>query len=269
MLQIGEELQCGVFDSRILRKNTAKSADRRVLCYELELFHDDNGVSHVDGSTYPVRRGMLLCAKPAQIRYSDFPVRCSYIRMRAGVDAELDALLSHAPDCFYITDAGEMEELVVLFAKLGAMLMGGGDAPWNTLRVNTCFLEILCRVFRLWQGGDTARDLAPRGMVRDACEFMREHYKEPCTLARMADALHISPNHLHTVFTKEMGLTPFAFLTQKRVEQAKRLIMAGERSMLEIGLEVGFCSQSHFNKVFKEQTGQTPVAYRRSLSEHY
>ena len=58
-------------------------------------------------------------------------------------------------------------------------------------------------------------------------------------------------------------------MTDKRVRRAKRLIAAGERSMLEIALETGFCSQSHFNKVFREATGFTPAAYRRRLLEQY
>ena len=58
-------------------------------------------------------------------------------------------------------------------------------------------------------------------------------------------------------------------MTKKRVEQAKKQIMAGEKTMLEIALECGFCSQSHFNKVFKEQTALTPVEYRKKLLERY
>ncbi|MBP3397122.1 MAG: helix-turn-helix transcriptional regulator [Clostridia bacterium] len=55
----------------------------------------------------------------------------------------------------------------------------------------------------------------------------------------------------------------------RRIEQARRLISAGDKSMLEIALELGFCSQSHFNKVFKKETGMTPAAYRRGMLERY
>ena len=58
-----EELQCGVFDSTVLRGIKGKSADREVVHYELELFHREGGVSHVEGTAHTVRRGMLLCAK--------------------------------------------------------------------------------------------------------------------------------------------------------------------------------------------------------------
>ena len=49
----------------------------------------------------------------------------------------------------------------------------------------------------------------------------------------------------------------------------KRLIAAGRESMLDIALETGFCSQSHFGKVFKSHTGMTPKEYRRSIIDIY
>lgn len=267
-----EELQCGVFDSAVLRGVKGKSADREVMHYELELFHKESGISHVEGNAYPVRRGMLLCAKPGQIRYSDFPVRCSYIRIQPKKDGEIDRLLAAAPDRIYIEDESEIEELMALFTRLCTVLIGNDPAKEavNGLRANAILLDILYRLGRLWQGsGDvTAKTPIPR-LAADAYEYINEHYAEECSLRAIAAALHVSPNYLHAVFSREVGVTPFAYVTSQRVRRAKRLIAAGEKTMQEIALEVGFCSQSHFNKVFKEQTGSTPAAYRRRLLERY
>ena len=272
MLLPREELQCGVFDSAILRGNKIKSAGRKVVNYELELFWREGGVSHVDGAAYPTKRGMLLCAKPGQIRYSDFPVRCSYIRIQPQRDTALDTLLSNAPDCLYIEDENAIEELMGLFSKLGSVLIGGAPAAedLNGLRANALLLEILYRTEKIWHGdGEAAVKKPLHRIVADAYEYLNEHYVEECSLHSIAQALHVSPNYLHAVFLREVGVTPFAYVINKRVCRAKRLIAAGERSMLEIALDVGFCSQSHFNKVFKEHTGMTPVAYRRLLLEEY
>ncbi|MBQ8357429.1 MAG: helix-turn-helix transcriptional regulator [Clostridia bacterium] len=272
MLLPREELQCGVFDSTVLRGNKAKSPRRRVIHYELELFHKEGGVSHVAGAAYPARRGMLLCAKPGQERYSDFPVRCSYIRIQPRKDSDIDRLLATAPDCIYMEDEAEAEELLGLFVKLCSLLIGTVPEreDLNTLRANAVLLDILYRLGRLWQGsGDVTAKTPIHRLAADAYEYFNEHYAEDCSLKTVAAALHVSPNYLHSVFLREVGVTPFAYVTDKRVRCAKRLIAAGERSMLEIALEVGFCSQSHFNKVFKEQTGMTPAAYRRRLLEQY
>ncbi|MBE6702801.1 MAG: helix-turn-helix transcriptional regulator [Ruminococcaceae bacterium] len=267
-----EELQCGVFDSSVLRGNKVKSAGRRVVNFELELFHREGGVSHVGDGTYPARRGMLLCAKPGQTRYSDFPVRCSYIRIQPRKDSEIDALLAAAPDCLYIKDEGIVEELMALFTKLCSVLIGAAPerAVPNGIRSNGILLDILYRLQRLWQGsGDVAAKTPIHRIAADAYEYFNEHYAEDCSLKTVAAALHVSPNYLHSVFLREVGVTPFAYVTDKRVRRAKRLIAAGEKSMLEIAMETGFCSQSHFNKVFREATGQTPAAYRRRLLEQY
>ena len=81
----------------------------------------------------------------------------------------------------------------------------------------------------------------------------------------IADAVQISPNHLHMVFSRETGMTPFEYVLKKRIAHAQRLIMAADKSMLEIALKTGFCSQSHFNKAFRATTGTTPLQYRKQL----
>lgn len=266
-----EELQCGVFDSTVLRGAKKKSADRIVTMYELELFHRDSGTSHVAQSTYSARRGMLLCAKPGQMRHSDFPVRCSYIRIQPQKDSDVDRLLSTAPDCLYIEDESAVEELMGLFTQLCSLLIGDhATEGLSSLRANRVLLDILYRLGRLWQGsGDVVAKTPIHRIAANAYEYINEHYAEDCSLHRIAAALHVSPNHLHTVFSREVGQTPLAYVMQCRVHRAKRLIAAGEKSMQEIALEVGFCSQSHFNKVFKEHTGETPASYRRRLLERY
>ena len=272
MLLPREELQCGVFDSTVLRGNKPKSQERLVSKYELELFHREGGVSHVEEGAYPARRGMLLCAKPGQRRYSDFPVRCSYIRIEPGKDDTIDALLAAAPDCTYIDSDAEIEELMAKFTRLcGAQIgISAEREAANTLRANAIFAEILYRLAVLWQGSAREAEKAPlHRLAAEAYEYLDEHYAEKCSLRDVAAVLHVSPNYLHSVFLREVGMTPYAFVTDKRIRRAKRLIAAGERSMLEIATETGFCSQSHFNKVFKQSTGYTPAAYRRRLLEQY
>lgn len=267
-----EELQCGVFDSAVLRGNKPRSPERLVSKYELELFHKEGGVSHVEGAAYPARRGMLLCTKPGQRRYSDFPVRCSYIRIEPRKDSAVDALLAAAPDCVYIAEESEIEELMAQFTRLCSALIGisaEGEAS-ITLRANAILTELLYRLAVLWQGRVTEATHTPlHRLAAEAYEYLDEHYAEKCSLRDVAAVLHVSPNYLHSVFLREVGMTPYAFVTDKRIRRAKRLIAAGERSMLEIATETGFCSQSHFNKVFKQSTGYTPAAYRRRLLEQY
>lgn len=270
MLLRTKELQCGVFDSLLLRRGQRKSEERPVQFFELELFHEKGGTSHIGQSPYPCRRGMLLCAKPGQTRHSDFPLRCSFIRIAPGKDRDVDAILSEAPDCFYIEDEGTVLELMGVFQRLASLCMGADAHAWDTARANATLLEVLWRCMQLWHRDEAQTvGVSVSRLAREAYEYIYEHYTDACPLGEIAAMLHVSPNYLHTVFKREIGKTPLALVQYMRVEKAKKLILTGEYSMLEIAMETGFSSQSHFNKVFKAHTGKTPIAWREALISGY
>lgn len=270
MLRQDKDIYCGTFNSSIIFKNQQRTNDREVMCYEIELFFEDSGVSHINGKAYPIRRGMLLCSKPGQIRFSDLPLKCRFIRVFTdGLDPEIGNILKALPDVRYIESAEETERLLGMFQKLGSHFISSAN-KLSDLRINSLFFEILHSVVKL--SDDESK---PSGkvnaskVVREAYEYINENYKNGCSLAEIAEAVNLSPNYLHTVFTKTVGMTPYECLISKRIEKAKSLIMAGELTILEIALEVGFCSQSHFNKVFHAKTGMTPAVYRKELFSQY
>ena len=270
MLRCDTDIYCGIFDSAIMRNSLTKSKDRHVRCYELELFHSEGGVSHVDGVAYPTRRGMLLCAKPDQIRYSDFPVRCSFIRVFVNENtADIADVLDKMPTCTYLEDTESVERLLGLYSRLGGYMIGSRDTLAE-IAVNSVFFEILHSALRLSLSAPlTDKISSPNRIAREAYEYINENYSEDCSLGRIASAVKVSPNHLHAVFCEHVGMTPYEYVLSKRIQKAKMLIMTGEKSMLEIALETGFCSQSHFNKVFRKQTGMTPMEYREDLYSGY
>ncbi len=271
MLAPYNDIYCGIYDSDIIRKNQSRSEPRKVSCYELEFFHSEGGKSHINGRAYNCRRGMLLCAKPGQIRYSDFPVRCSFIRFfPTGIDRETEEIISRFPDCAYIADNAKTEYIMSLFSKLAAAIVSEDSGELQRLRINSLFYEIIYRIAAEFSGGILLSASAPLGRIaRDTYEYINENYTQDCSLERIAEAVSASPNYIHTVFKQSLGITPYEFVVRKRIEKAEKLIAAGEMSMLEIALDVGFCSQSHFNKMFKMKTGQTPAQYRKNLLEQY
>jgi AraC family transcriptional regulator len=59
-----------------------------------------------------------------------------------------------------------------------------------------------------------------------------------------------------------MGIAPYQYLIQQRVERAKRLLKQREMLISEIALDCGFANQTHLTKVFRQITGITPKVYR-------
>lgn len=270
MLKPNQNIYCGIYNSDIISRGTSNSRTRTVQFYELELFHARLGKSHIDDSTYQTERGMFLCAKPGQKRYSEFPVRCSFIRIfTEGLDDSLAAILDSLPDITYIGDDSDTNHLLGLYTRLGTLFTVDCD-EYCTIKINALFYEILGCIMRLCSTtSQRSEAVIPVRCVREAYEYINENYAKDCSLKKISEAVSISPNYLHTVFTDNLGMTPLDYVTSKRIDRAKQLIMIGESSMLEIALSVGFCSQSHFSKVFREQTGLTPLAYRKKLLSQY
>ncbi len=256
-----EQLRCGVYDSLVAQKRENKSPMRRVRQYELELYHTDSGVSHIDGEAYPVRRGMLICAKPGQQRYSQLPIRSSYFWVMPGSDVTW--VLDKLPVCAYIEDEETVEALLRLFARLHSCTMSAAWSAERTVECNRLLLQILQICLRQCREEDPPQLV--RHCIREACRYIDRHYCESCTLSQIAEAVHLSANHLHRVFWESEGCTPYEYVTRKRIEKAKTLILMGEHSLAQVALETGFCSQSHFTAIFKKCTGQTPAQYRKQL----
>ena len=270
MIKEVKNIQCGIFDSSLLRRGHTQSQEREVVCYELELFAEDSGTSFIDGVRHPVRRGMLLRAKPGQTRHSLFPVRCYFIRLFAGADEDMEATIASFPECFYIEREEDVEELASLFVRLSGHTASSFSSDWRTMRINADLTAILYKCMRLFESSSDAEDGTVSGtLVREAYEYIAENFTRPLTLPEIAEALHVSPSYLHASFKKAVGTTPARLITARRIDRAKRLIAAGEKSMLEIALSVGFCSQSHFNKVFLKECGITPATYKKELGVSY
>jgi len=268
MLDASKDIMCGIFDSSVNMKNKTRSELRTVQYYELELFTEKNGTSFVNGKAYPIKRGLLLCSRPRQERYSQLPIRCHYIRLVA-VDSEEARALSEFPQASVVAEA-DIDKIAALFLKLATAMISENDKTLRDLRVNGIFWDILYHCRRSTTSAQALPDnTAGTVTVMKAKEYIEDNFRGECTLSKIAEHVHVSPNHLHTVFKRKMGISPLGYVQEKRIDAAKQRIMAENGSMLQIALELGFCSQSHFIRVFRQQVGITPSEYRKRMNREY
>ncbi len=268
MLDTSRDIMCGVFDSSVNMKNKSRSELRVVRYYELEIFTENVGVCYVNGKAYPIKRGLLLCSRPGQERYSQLPIRCNYIRLVA-VDSREAMALSEFPQASTVAE-GDIDKIAALFLKLATAMVSESDKTLRDLRANAIFWDILYHCRRSTTSAQALPDnTAGTVTVMKAKEYIEDNFRFECTLSRIAEHVHVSPNHLHTVFKKKMGVSPLGYVQELRIDAAKQRIMAENGSMLQIALELGFSSQSHFIKVFRQQVGITPSGYRKRMNREY
>ncbi|NOK10701.1 helix-turn-helix domain-containing protein [Corallococcus exercitus] len=93
--------------------------------------------------------------------------------------------------------------------------------------------------------------------------FIEAHLARRIRVGELAQRSGLSVFYFTRAFRQSMGMTPHAYVQQRRVERARGLLSHTTRSLGDIALEVGFSSQSHFTTVFRRLTGLTPAVLRR------
>jgi transcriptional regulator GlxA family with amidase domain len=97
-------------------------------------------------------------------------------------------------------------------------------------------------------------------------EWLEANYNKAITLERMAEVCNLGKKTLARRFKKVTGETPMLYLQKLRIENAKRMLESKKVTFNEITWKVGYSDISSFHKVFKSETGLTPIEYRSKFS---
>jgi two-component system, response regulator YesN len=96
-----------------------------------------------------------------------------------------------------------------------------------------------------------------------AKEYVKENYQERITLEDISNRLFLHQAYFSAIFKKETGQNFIDYVNHVRVEKAVQLLRNTDYKIKIISDMVGFQSHSYFNKVFKNETGVTPVVFRK------
>ena len=103
-------------------------------------------------------------------------------------------------------------------------------------------------------------------LVRRARAYIAGHHEDPVSLDEIAKAMHVSTFYFCKMFKKATGLTFTDYLGRIRIEKAKTLLLNPHLRVSEIAYMVGFQSLTHFNRVFRNLTGESPSHFREKGS---
>ncbi len=102
-------------------------------------------------------------------------------------------------------------------------------------------------------------------VILKAKQFIEENYADQnTTLTSVAEAVCLSPNHFSAIFSQECKTTFIEYLTNVRLENAKRLMRETDMKGYDIAYECGFSDPHYFSYIFKKNTGLSPREYKLS-----
>ena len=149
-------------------------------------------------------------------------------------------------------------------------------SPHAKLSARGAFLRLLGESLRLADelGTELKTGGAPAlpGEETRAAEvlaYIDRHLARRITLTQLAGVAHLSPIYFSKLFRRQTGLSPMAYLRQRRIAQAQALLVQSDETIERIATAVGFDDPFHFSRSFRRLTGQSPSAYRAAFENPF
>lgn len=164
----------------------------------------------------------------------------------------------------------ESERQIILdcFAKITTELNQRIDKHSKTLIISNIEL-FLNYCTRFYDRQFITREPVVRGAVAQFESLLNSYFRSEKpkelglpTVAYCAGELHLSPNYFGDLIKKETGKTALEYIHLKLITVAKEKVFQRDKSISEIGYELGFKYPQHFTRFFKQQAGVSPLEYR-------
>lgn len=102
-------------------------------------------------------------------------------------------------------------------------------------------------------------------VITGITKYMQEHLSEDVSLYILSEEFHLNSQYISQLFKNEIGVNFLTYLTNIRMEHAKKLLLSSSLSIAEVSEQSGYGDYRVFTKVFKKSEGITPSQYRRDF----
>lgn len=102
-------------------------------------------------------------------------------------------------------------------------------------------------------------------VITGITKYMQEHLSEDVSLHILSEEFHLNSQYISQLFKNEIGVNFLTYLTNIRMEHAKKLLLSSSLSIAEVSEQSGYGDYRVFTKVFKKSEGITPSQYRRDF----
>ena len=103
-------------------------------------------------------------------------------------------------------------------------------------------------------------------MLLPALRYMHDNFRCDVSMTQLSEIIGVTPQHFCRVFRKTMNVRPNEFLTQLRLDEAKRLLSEREASVADAAEKSGFRNAGYFSTVFRKHEGMSPAEYKKRCS---
>lgn len=249
--------------------------------YEIYYFHEGKVNYLIGDKIHVMQPGDLIIMHGMTLHRPNIDNNFPYIRSMIHFDPSYLKGLFNYPQCLNVLkpfqelgnyrihlSSAHQQEIVRLFILLDQYQGQQNKVAFNRLIVTLMdfmiFLYGVCEKTMIEQTSFPSEKLSH---VQNIISFIEKNYMQDFHLSHLEQGLHLNKFYLSKIFKEVTGATIFAYLLQRRINEAKMIfLMDKNKSVTEVGYQVGFKHPAHFSRVFKQQVNCTAEQYRRNVS---
>lgn len=137
--------------------------------------------------------------------------------------------------------------------------------PVNYEEFGTCIDNLKISLYEKKVSSQEESTEQEERVITGITRYLQEHLEEDLSLSVLSEQFHLNPQYISQLFKNEIGVGFLAYLTNIRMEKAKKLLLSTSYSVAEIAGQVGYGDYRVFTKAFKKAEGITPSQYRREF----
>lgn len=237
-------------------------SDGRDVAYKIIYCLQGSGTLIVDGKTYQIDpcMGFVIPKNCPHEYYSNGEIWDTRWVCFDGFAADSAAYLFKldSPRAFALYETRELERL---FREMHEVI--NSDRFYGAYRASGILYSFLIELNRLINMQNSTHATVSLPLIR-AVDYINAHYREKITLDDLSEAVGVSKQYICKLFREEMSVRPMEYINKKRIQAAIEMLRTTYKSIDEIAAELGFCSTSYFEKMFKRFERVPAGRFRRS-----
>lgn len=137
--------------------------------------------------------------------------------------------------------------------------------PVNYEEFGTCIDNLKISLFEKRVSAAAEPEKQEERTITGITKYLQEHLEEEMSLAILSEEFHLNAQYISQLFKNEIGVNFLTYLTNIRMENAKKLLLSTALSVAEVAERSGYGDYRVFTKVFKKNEGITPSQFRRDF----